>query len=138
MNNGEIHLSLRRRALLAWGVTALFANVIAVWHRSASMGDIHASRWSSVLPRGAAEVGTAIKSLLGRPYQEAFGYQVARELDDDYQRGASTAEIRRRLAIRVSRDFAEGRTVSIEGWQLSQTEVQLSMLAANLARLGHA
>lgn len=43
---------------------------------------------------------------------------------------AGTGEIRKRLARRIQGDFAAGRTVILDGWLLTQTEVRLCALAA--------
>jgi hypothetical protein len=38
--------------------------------------------------------------------------------------------LRRALALRTRRDFAEGRTVRVEGWILSRTEARLYAIAS--------
>lgn len=44
--------------------------------------------------------------------------------------GSADAEIHAWLRGRIRRDFAEGRTVKVEGWVLAETEARLYALAA--------
>jgi hypothetical protein len=45
----------------------------------------------------------------------------------------SATALRSKLAERLDADFAEGRTVEIEGWILARTEVRMYALAAVIA-----
>ena len=39
-------------------------------------------------------------------------------------------EVRARIARQIAQDFATGRTVSVQGWQLSVTEVRLCIIVS--------
>jgi hypothetical protein len=73
---------------------------------------------------------------LGRAYLEGasdapgLGELVA--LLEDALGPGEPADLLDRLAKRASRDFEEGRTVRVEGWILSESEVWLAALVARI------
>lgn len=50
--------------------------------------------------------------------------------DADNHAGATLGEVRAGLSERIRRDFAEARTIQVDGWLLARTEAQLYLLAA--------
>ena len=47
--------------------------------------------------------------------------------------GADDDQLRRALSARITRDFALGQTVEVDGWTLSRTEARLAALSLQLS-----
>lgn len=123
-------LGITRRGFL--GGSALFVGAaVGVW----GCGD-------SVADREAAErLVTAVSdreqwSKLGRAYLEstpgAPGLGELVVLLEDALGSGEPADLPDRLAKRVRGDFHQGRTLRVEGWMLSESEVWLAALVARV------
>jgi hypothetical protein len=81
----------------------------------------------------AAEIGRAYLRSGDEP-ADASAMAAAIARDAGIEPGEAAARdplrLRRALALRTRRDFAEGRTVRVEGWILSRTEARLYAIAS--------
>lgn len=119
---------LARRSLLiaGAGLLALPAGIVAWRLVQAGRDD---SRLLAALadPASGARIGARIADaalpVVRREEAEARLAALAKGLPDE--RGALREAVRQRIA----RDFAQGRMVEVDGWQIAQTEADLALLA---------
>jgi hypothetical protein len=85
-------------------------------------------------PDGAAVIGNALMDELpSRPALDHVIERLIRNLDVPIERladGAHPPELRARLKGRTSEEFRLGRTATVQGWLLGETEAWLCGLAA--------
>jgi hypothetical protein len=125
----------RKRLLAAAGGLALplALSPLRPWSALVDVAPVHrAARLAGLLadPESAAAVGRAYldsvpgeadSRLLVRRLSASLGAR-GRPVDDD--------ELRRQLAWRIDRDFADERVATVQGWVLSVTELRLCALCA--------
>lgn len=130
--NGISRRDLLKRLALGGLITALPASVLLGPGRE--IFQPFASRLTRVFSntRSAGIVGQ--RYLASNPLEADTAVLAARIAGDmrHYLRlsSAATPRLRALLAERQKRDFAEGRTVTIDGWILSVTEARLCAIVA--------
>jgi len=128
----------RRRFLrrAAWVGGSLSLWPVAVFGRSINTPSARQARRLAAIftrPVSAARVGRAY--LRSHP-NEASLDRLIQEIAAGWPGGAaqierlSTAQLRRRLHREVRADFAAGRTVTVQGWVLAESEARLFGLTA--------
>jgi hypothetical protein len=81
--------------------------------------------------RSAVAVGRAhLAEAAVRPDLADLVDEVSAKLNGPGQDRPGADELKARLRARTSDDFANGRTIRVDGWVLGETEVRLSTIAA--------
>ena len=119
----------RRFLFLAGGA----AGATAAW---SAFGAASSDSGPLVLDPALGEIVSsgALSIELGEKYLHAAGATMAKggelgRLVNGIPRGLSPAQLTAAIRERVGRDFAEGATCQVDGWQLSQTECRLAAVA---------
>ena len=133
----ELNLSRRKLALALLGTYAFAARSIArAGHFSSDTRSLPDALVDTLTEQSSAES-------IGRAYlgntQESVNIETliegilgTRELVAEFE--AADMDTRRRIIqTEVQKDFSQGRTVAVDGWLLSETEVMLCALAATLS-----
>jgi hypothetical protein len=126
-------MSVSRRFVLIAAAAALGFSTPSIGAAAEAARETALRLRAMMRPRSSARaVGLAY---LARYPEEADAALLTRRLLAGLGQEPETARLddralRRRVAARVSADFAEGRTASLDGWLLSRTEARLCALAA--------
>jgi hypothetical protein len=119
------------RALAACG-TSFFVPTVDAWQAGADVGqDAQAARAAEYFggrTDAARTVGSAYLRQLGLEPTPASILQAARGATKTIERASSQEKAIAALVRDVQRDFREERSVQVEGWILSRTEVELCLL----------
>ncbi len=129
-----------RRHYLTMALSA--ASVTSVggwpWHVEAAVGAAANAAQANLLrlvPQSqAAAVGTAVLAQLAHPTPQGLVQTLESRLsgflDGDLHQACDTGQLYLAFQKTVQDDFAQGRCVSVSGWVLARTEVELCALAA--------
>jgi len=112
------------------------------WHAEAAVGVVADGAQANLLrlvPQSqAAMVGAAVLPQLAHPTPQALVQALVSRLSGffggDLHQACDTGQLHLAFQEAVKDDFAQGRCVSVSGWVLARTEVELCALAALSAK----
>lgn len=135
-----MHTKADRRRYLATALSGLAVLGLGGWawqaeaSEAASADAAHANLLRLAAQTPAAVVGAAVLPQLAHTTPQALvaslGTRLAGFLEGNLHQPCDTSQLHLAFQAAIQDDFAQGRCVSVSGWVLARSEVELCALAA--------
>ena len=125
-------MTIARRSLLIAGAGVVAASTaVVVWRLIEAGRDISRLLAALADPASGARIGARVAEAALPPVHQEEAEDRLRNLAGDVPEEAGA--LRETVRQLIAEDFAQGRMVEVDGWQVAQTEADLALLAFTLS-----